>query len=298
MQKMNGYIDLHIHTTNSDGHFSPKEIVNLAYDNNTSFISISDHDSINGIEELKENLKDGMIGINGVEFSSYILINNKKVKLHILGYCFDANNEKLQCLLKEMREKRISAHLNLLKDAKEKILKLPEESLSVIDMEKYCWFDREFIKCLEKEKYSPDIIEYYKNYFKNNRFSYGSEYDLDVTRVIDAIKSANGYVVLAHPMAYKLTRKEITDVIKKLVDLGIDGIEVYQSDCCINDSLYLNDLANKYHLLESVGSDFHRKINSDGRIIGKGINENLCITETTLTDQILTKKKYYKRDVR
>ena len=79
MQKMSGYIDLHIHTTNSDGHFSPKEIVNLAYDNNTSFISISDHDSINGIEELKENLKDGMIGINGVEFSSYILINNKKL---------------------------------------------------------------------------------------------------------------------------------------------------------------------------------------------------------------------------
>ena len=47
-----------------------------------------------------------------------------------------------------------------------------------------------------------------------------------------------------------------------------------------------------------MGSDFHRKINSDGRIIGKGINENLCITETTLTDQILMKKKYYKRDVR
>lgn len=293
MQKKDNYIDLHIHTLNSDGQFSPQKIVDLAYDNDTNFISVTDHDSINGINQFKENLKIGMLGVNGVEFSSYIVVDNKKIKLHILGYCFDENNEKLQYLLNEMRAKRIKSHLKLLNNVKEELLSLPEKSLSMIDIEKYCWFDREFIKCLENENYSPDIIEYYRKFFKQNRFSYGADYDLDVKRVIDGIKSANGFVVLAHPMAYKLNREEVEKIIINLVNLGIDGIETYQSDCSFDDSLYLSELAHKYNLLESVGSDFHRVINSDGRIIGKGINENLCIKETTLTDKILENKKYF-----
>lgn len=198
MLKRKSYIDLHIHTLNSDDYYSSKEIIDLAQKNETNFIAITDHDSINGLSEFKLNLKEGMTGVSGVEFSSFILINNKKIKLHILGYGFDANNPKILALLNEMKEKRVASHLNLLNMVKDKLLKLPEDSLSKIDMERYCWFDREFVKCLEKEEYPIDIIDYYKNYFKSNKFSYGTEYDLDAKRVIDAIKSANGYVVLAH----------------------------------------------------------------------------------------------------
>lgn len=294
MQKGHNYIDLHIHTLNSDGYYSPKEVIDVAQKNDTNFIAISDHDSINGVSEFKLNLREGMFGISGVEFSSFILINNKKIKLHILGYGFDVDNPKILTLLNEMKEKRIAAHVNLLNMVKDNLLKLPEDSLSKIDMERYCWFDREFVKCLEKEKYPFEIIEYYKKYFKNNKFSYGPEYDLEASRVIDAIKSANGYVVLAHPMAYKLNREEVTEIIKKLTFLGIDGIEVYQSDCKFEDSLYLMEVADRYNLLKSVGSDFHRDFNSDGRSIGIGINGNLCIEETSLTSKILELKKYFK----
>lgn len=294
MQKRKSYIDLHIHTLNSDGYYFPKEIIDLAQKNDTNFIAISDHDSINGLSEFKLNLKEGMIGVSGVEFSSFILINNKKIKLHILGYGFDVDNPKILTLLNEMKQKRITSHVNLLNTVKDKLLRLPEDSLSKIDMERYCWFDREFVKCLEKEKYPTDIIDYYKKYFKSNKFSYGSEYGLDVSRVIDAIKSANGYVVLAHPMAYKLDRDDVTEIIRKLTILGIDGIEVYQSDCKAEDSLYLMEVADRYNLLSSVGSDFHRDFNSDGRSIGIGINSNLCIEETSLTNKILELKKCFK----
>lgn len=290
------YIDLHIHTTNSDGYFSPKEIVEMASKNDTSLIAISDHDSICGLPEFKENLKFGMHGIAGVEFSSYIMLNNKKIKLHILGYGFDENNIKMLNLLQEMKEKRVAAHIKLLNFAKMKLLNLPEDSLSRINMERYCWFDREFIKCLEQDNYSMDDINYYRDYFKNNRFSYGPDYDLEVQRVIDAIHSADGFVVVAHPMAYKLTRDEVTNIISKLSDLGIDGIEVYQSDCSVGDSLYLMQLADKFNLLQSVGSDFHRDFNSDGRMIGKGIDNNLCIEETSLTNKLLSLKKDFRRN--
>lgn len=287
------YIDLHIHTFNSDGHYSPKEVIRVAKQNNTNFIAISDHDTIKGLDEFKSNLESGMIGVNGVEFSSYIVHDNKKVRLHILGYCFDKNNLKLLSLLSEMKEKRVSSHLHLLKMLREEIPNFPENNISKLDMEKYCWFDREIIKCLEGANYSIDTIEYYKEYFRYNKFSYGSDYDLKVKRVIDAIKSANGFVVLAHPMVYKINRDDITKIIIKLTTMGLDGIEIYQSDCSYEDSIYLKSLADKCNLLTSVGSDFHRSINSDGRIIGKGINQNLCVEETSLTNKILEKKKHF-----
>lgn len=295
MQKSNKYIDLHIHSINSDGFFSPSELISMADNNDTKLISISDHDSINGLKEFQSSLKKDMIGFSGVEFSSYILKNGKKIKLHILGYGFDENNIEMKKLLQEMKEKRIKAHLDLLNMVKEQLLNLPEKSLSKIDMERYCWFDREFIKCLEQENYPFEQIDYYKHFFKINRFSYGNDYEIDAKRVIDSIHSANGFAILAHPMDYKLNREDITNIILKLVEYGIDGIEVYQSDCNFEDSVYLNNLADKCNLLKSVGSDFHRDFNSDGRIIGKGINNNLCIEETTLTNKLLSLKKYYTR---
>lgn len=295
MQKSNKYIDLHIHSINSDGFFSPSELISMADNNDTKLISISDHDSINGLKEFQSSLKKDMIGFSGVEFSSYILKNGKKIKLHILGYGFDENNIEMKKLLQEMKEKRIKAHLDLLNMVKEQLLNLPEKSLSKIDMERYCWFDREFIKCLEQENYPFEQIDYYKHFFKINRFSYGNDYEIDAKRVIDSIHSANGFAILAHPMDYKLSREDITNIILKLVEYGIDGIEVYQSDCNFEDSVYLNNLADKCNLLKSVGSDFHRDFNSDGRIIGKGINNNLCIEETTLTNKLLSLKKYYTR---
>lgn len=294
MQKNSGYIDLHIHTNNSDGWHSSKEIIKLAKENNTNFIAISDHDTINGLKEFENNLEEGMLGVLGVEFSSYIIHNYKKVNLHLLGYGFDKNNDKLNFILNEMKEKRLHAHLCLLKTLKENLINITEESISKIDIERYCWFDREIIKIMENDNYSQDIIDFYKNYFKKNKFTYGKDYNLNVNDVIDAIKSANGFVVLAHPMAYKLDRNEIMEIILKLSKLGLDGIEVYQSDCSFEDSLYLNNISKKYNLLNSVGSDFHRILNSDGREIGKGINSNLCLEETLLTNKILEKKRYIK----
>lgn len=287
------YIDLHIHTNKSDGFLEPKEVIALAKSTQTKVIAISDHDSIDGLLELKSNLYCGMIGINAVEFSSYIINNGTKIRIHVLGYGFDSKSRELLNLLKEMNEKRINAHIDLLKFLRMKIRELPEERISKLNMDRYCWFDREIIKCMELENYSPETIEKWKKYFKLNKFSYGEYYDLDVKRVISAIKNANGFAVLAHPMVYKLSRMELENIVSDLVLLGLDGIEIYQSDCSVSDSLYLKNLADKNNLLCSVGSDFHRSINSDGRLIGRGINDNLCVEQISLVDKVLEKKKYF-----
>lgn len=294
MEKYNNYIDLHIHTNNSDGMYCPSEIVELANQNNTTFISISDHDTIKGLPELKSNLLKNMIGVNGVEISSYLNIDGRRIRLHILGYGFDEKSIKLLNLLEEMKQKRISAHKQVLNFLKENLKTLPENSILELDMERYCWFDREVIKCFEKENYNPITIENLRRHFKQNRFSYGIDYELDFSRVIDTIKSSGGIAVLAHPMAYNLCREDVLKVIKKVVNIGIDGIEIFQSDCPKPDTKNLANIAIKYNLLCSVGSDFHKEINSDGRKIGKGIDDNLCIEETSLSNKILEKKMYFK----
>ena len=291
------FIDLHIHSNNSDGTFAPKQLVDIAEKNNVGILSITDHDSISGLDEFKCNIPYDMLGVKGIEFSSFIIDNNEKIKLHILGYCFDEKNYLFQSLINEMTEKRIDKHLKLLKEVKEKIKRLPEEEIEKLNIDRYCWFDREVISCLEKAKYSKENIDELRNYYKINRFSYGSDYDLDAKRVIDAIHSASGYVVFAHPMAYKFSsdKDRIERIIKILILMGIDGIEIYQSDCMIKDIIWLGKIANENNLLFSVGSDFHRIKNSDGRQIGLGINNNLCITETSLTNEIIKSKKYFRK---
>ena len=296
MENKKKYVDLHIHTNKSDGLFSPTEIIYKANENNTTFISICDHDTIKGIEELQLNLLENMIGVNGVEFSSYLNIEEKRIKLHILGYGFNKNSDYLLKLVEEMKIKRMQAHKKVLNLLKVMSIPLPEKSISQLDMERYCWFDREIIKCLEIENYNLAKIEQLRNYFKTNRFSYGKDYELESSRVIDAIKSAGGIAVLAHPMAYRLPRNDVLKIIKKLANIGIDGVEIYQSDCTFEDSEYLLNISNKYKLLYSVGSDFHRETNSDGRIIGNGINRNLCVEETSLSNKILEKKLFFERN--
>lgn len=290
------YIDLHIHSNNSDGTFTPKQLVDIANKNNVRMLSITDHDSISGLDEFKYNIPYDMLGVKGIEFSSFIMDNNEKIKLHILGYCFDENNYLFQSLVNEMNKKRIDKHLKLLKEVKEKIKRISEDELKKININKYCWFDKEVISCLERAKYSKEIIEELKMYYKINRFSYGSDYDLDVKRVIEAIHLAGGYVILAHPMAYKFSndKDKILKIIKKLINMGIDGIEIYQSDCLSVDTIWLDKIVTDNNLLYSVGSDFHRTNNSDGRQIGLGIDGNLCIVETSLTNEIINKRLYFK----
>ena len=118
------FIDLHIHSNNSDGTFAPKQLVDIAEKNNVGILSITDHDSISGLDEFKCNIPYDMLGVKGIEFSSFIIDNNEKIKLHILGYCFDEKNYLFQSLINEMTEKRIDKHLKLLKEVKEKLVEL------------------------------------------------------------------------------------------------------------------------------------------------------------------------------
>lgn len=288
------YIDMHIHTNNSDGYFSPQEIIDMSYDNETSIIAITDHDSIDGIAQFQKSLKSNMVGINGVEISSVVNYKKQKYKLHILGYGFDLNSNSILELNNLMRDKRKKSHYEVLCNVENIIGKLPESAENLINFNKYCWFDREVIRILEREKISEKDLKNIKFYYQKNRFSYGNNYELNIDDVIDIIHKAGGLVVLAHPTDYKYDFELMKELIYYLKKKGIDGVEVFQSDCSLNNTLKLMALNKKLNLLNSVGSDFHRNINSDGREIGKGINNNLCVENISIIDELKTKKLIFK----
>lgn len=293
MENDYGYIDMHIHTDNSDGQLSPKEVIEEASKNNTSFISIADHDSISGLNQFKQNLLSNMTGTNGIEFSAYIEIDGKKYKIHILGYGFDQNETKFHQLVEEMKNKRIFAHRKLIHGIEENTKLDLEESMSKVNIERYSWFDREIIKQLKSENLDDELMDKVKKYLEKEHFQYDKDYYVNAKKVIDTIHSAGGYVVFAHPMDYDFYKETITKIILKLTTLGIDGLEIYQSECTKEDSAWLKKMTEELGLLYSAGSDFHR-FNADGRVIGHGINESLCIKSTSLSKKLIKENKTYK----
>ena len=96
-------------------------------------------------------------------------------------------------------------------------------------------------------------------------------------------------------MAYRLKEDKVLLLLKKLKEYGIDGVEVYQSDCSIKDTQFLLNYSIKNELLTSSGSDFHKVVSSDNRMISYGINHNLCVEQTSLTDEIIDNEEYFKK---
>lgn len=284
------YIDMHIHSIHSDGNLSVEELIKLASVNNVGTLSITDHDSLGAYNNMSKN---NLEIINGIEFSSYCFVNGKKIKVHILAYDYDISNNELLNLVYSYRDKRIFIHneyKNILMNVYEKV---SDEILNELSVEKYCWFDRIIIETLVKHNVPIEIIENIKKIYLANKFCYTNnvqEYEVDYKEVINIIKNANGLSVLAHPFEYNLSNSDIILLIKELKNQGLDGLEIFQSECSLEGNIFLQNIAKKLNLLESGGSDFHRHFTNDMRKLGLGINNNLCIDDITLLHKIRERK--------
>ena len=253
------YIDMHTHTIYSDGELTPEELIKQAKENNIGVLSITDHDTINAlkyIDENKENIDLEYIKlIPGVELSAA----SKKGTMHILGYDIDINNKELNEELNNQRKRRtyrVITLLNQLKldyniefshdDIKELFSK--KGNLGRVDLAKLCVkygyasstqdaFDKYLIEAYEKVRDSSDKLSY-----------------IDC---INLIKNANGYAVLAHPYQLLLEDSELEELIVKMKEEGLSGIEAYHSGHTKEDIEKYLELAKKYDLVITSGSDFH-----------------------------------------
>lgn len=285
---MNKYVDTHIHSNLSDGSLPVSDIVEIAK-KNTSIFSITDHDTIVNPIEIRPLLdKDSPIAIPGIEISAYTQdISHNKILIHILGYGF-SQSSILDQLLNKLKENRYNTNYTFFHQTLNRYQNLSLDNFVGIDFGKYCRFTKYMATFLKEHYKDVKNINDALLYLGQNRPVY-TDYDVNAKTAIDAIHSANGFAILAHPTEYKikynLNRYDLETLVKKMISYGIDGIEAFYSESDSDDMKFLHHLSQKYNLLYSCGSDFHHPEST--KIIGYGINNNLCISETSLTQKII-----------
>ena len=240
-------IDLHIHTLHSDGALAVEALLSFAQYKNISCVSITDHDTFAAYAtapKVAESL--GMELIPGIEVSSV----DKGRDIHILGYFCDIQNPEFLAALDIQHESR----KDRVRESIEKLRKLGL-CISYEQVEKHCTgvsIGRPHIaNALMEAKYISSFQEAFERYLKEGAPAYVPLIGLSPEATISLIKKSGGLAVMAHP---EYTNAD--DLIPKLVEYGIKGIEVYNHKTAKNINKY-KSIAKKYSLVETGGSDYH-----------------------------------------
>lgn len=259
-------VDFHIHTNYSDGRATPVEIVKKAKELDYDMISITDHDGVDGIAEaLIAGEAAELKVIPGIELATE---TEEGIGLHILGYYFDHKNPELNTALADLKERRNERNHRLVAVLREMGYDISMEEL--IERQPNSFIGKPVIARLLEEK---GYVEYFKDAFKDGQFL-GSEEAKKVKKVkikaseaIELIKGAGGIAVLAHPIQTRGVGekgseefyKNMDAIIRRLKIQGLKGLECYHPDQDHEQTMHFIELAEKYHLHITRGSDFHGK---------------------------------------
>ncbi len=281
-------IDMHTHTNYSDGELSPQELIRLAVDEKIGTLAITDHDTIEGIKKVNRNekiiLDSGIEIINGIELSA----KSEKGRMHILGYGIDLNNECLNKKMEDLKNNSINSVLSIMEQIKRdygiifnyddiKNLINANHNLGRPDIAKLC-IKYGYVTTVQEafDKYLVDA------YNKTNQINKKLQY----AECLELISNSGGTSVLAHPKSLELSEKEFLVLLKNMIDCGLKGIEVYHSSHTKEEMKYYLEIANKYDLLISGGSDFHGQAIKPDVHLGSGKNNNIKIKSLSLLDEL------------
>jgi predicted metal-dependent phosphoesterase TrpH len=246
---MSKLADLHIHTFYSDSTSSPQEVIQQAHQAGLHCIAITDHDTVDGIVPTMEAARElGLEVIAGVELSSEI--NGKDI--HILGYCFDYQNENLLSRLNEMQNTRLER-------MKQMISKLHAVGIKNIELEEVT--SRVQSKSVGRPHLAAVLVAKGKvstmqaafdKYLTEGAVAYVPKFKMSPVEAIELINSAGGVAVLAHPV---LTA--VDELIPQFVRAGLKGIEVFYPMHTENVIHFYQGIVQKHHLVATGGSDAH-----------------------------------------
>lgn len=264
------YADLHIHSNYSDGRLSPEKIVDLCQTKNIKCIAITDHDTIDSQYIVNDvNIKSINI-IPGLEISSQY----KDIEIHILAYFIDLENKSLKNSLnniKYIRQERAKRIINKLNDLD---IDIKFDDISNEDYNKS--IGRPHIaKILVKKGFVANTKEAFQKYLMRDRPAFVERCKIDYKEALKLISEAKGIPVLAHPgEIYRNTN--IENIIKDLRVYGLKGIEVFHPSHSFKTTNSYYNLAKKYSMVITGGSDCHgAKINGEYTLGTIGINETL-----------------------
>jgi predicted metal-dependent phosphoesterase TrpH len=252
---MTQFVDLHCHSTASDGTLSPEEVVRLAKQLGLSALALTDHDTIAGIPAAAAEAKKLEIDfLPGIEISCEY---PRPGTMHLLGYGIDPTNATLADLTRTLVGGRDARNQQIVDQLNQ--LGIPITLKEIQDIAGGKVIGRPHIaEALVRRGVVSNTSEAFKTYLGQGGRVYVDKEQLTARRAIEMIRESGGLPVLAHPsQLQKENNAQLENVIKELIDFGLAGIEVIHSDH--RDSLidFLTNFAERYHLLKTGGSDFH-----------------------------------------
>jgi predicted metal-dependent phosphoesterase TrpH len=242
-------IDLHIHSTFSDGVYSPAEIVEIAHRNGVEVLSIADHDCVDGVPEAIDAANGYDVEVvSGVELSSEFDGRD----LHILGYGFDSASGELTEMLKRFRDTREKRGLAIIEKLKEQGVELDPEEL--LKKSPDGSLGRPHIaETLIESGYVYTHAEAFAKYLGEHCPAYVKKYKLTPQEAIQYIQGANGLAFIAHPGNYLKDYEKFDE----LISMGFDGMEIVHPNHSNEETRQLRAIAEKHGILMSGGTDYH-----------------------------------------
>ncbi len=247
--------DFHIHSNRSDGEHSPARLMQFAKRGGLTHVALTDHDTVSGIDAAREAAeKQHLVFLPGVELSSF---DGREV--HILGFCRDWTSASLTVetnLAAEFRARRNKLVFRALQQQGvnvgwEDLRKLyPHASWSRVGRS-------HIARLLVEKKYAQNNADAFSRYIGSTGCAYVTADRFSVKQAIEAVLRNGGMPVLAHPKNLNMDPQDFEPYLQSLISFGLKGIESRYFSHTEREAAYYSELARKYSLAETGGSDYH-----------------------------------------
>lgn len=273
------YIDLHVHSTASDGSYTPSELVDYAVKKNLCAFALTDHDTCDGLEEATtyaSSLDTDITVIPGIELSAEYVGED----VHILGLNIDYKNSEFLTELKEFQDSRSNRNVKMIKKLQENGFAITQDMVdkrfgdAVITRAHYAIL-------LIEMGYVKDKDEAFTKWLNKDCPCYVPRHKITPSGAVKLIKKAGGHPVMAHPVLYSFSDEVLDELVSDLKAVGLEGIEAIY---CLNkdgDEEKYKQLAIKHGLFITGGSDFHGTA-KPGLELGTGYDNNIAVPESLL----------------
>lgn len=256
-------IDLHVHTTASDGQYSPSQIIQKAAEKNIKVIAITDHDTTAGLTEARTSGQQlGVTVVGGIEIN----ISFPTGEFHLLGLGLKEPSASLNLIVENVMKNRSERNLEMIQKMQSDGVNITLEELQT-DFPNTVLGRPHFAAELVKHKIVRTRQQAFDQYLARGRKWYVPRICTNLDEAIVAIRESGGVPVVAHPMSLYLSWGRLPDFLSDCYERGVMGIEAFHPGARVTECLRLEELGRKIGFVITAGSDFHgEKIRADRKL--------------------------------